>query len=231
MKLFYWKRALLPAFIVQTLFIGRPIWAVPCDDLMAVGELVQYRNGHAVRWDGEQEVVTDYHSLDYLYRYTEVLPEDLKNPAFMQGKTVVDVGSNKGNFIFHLLQLAREQGVEMERAYSVDIEPTVDHPLVIQDDFFNSSISDKSVDILYSSWSIFWYESRNPALLKKAFEQAYRVLKPGGRLVIIRAEPRDFEIYKELIEDFPGLTMSERSRVAEESPDGVFWGFVEAIKK
>ena len=190
----------------------------PPIETLEVGDLVANLGKNStqgyLRYAGKSEFVrTPYLSWDFPARY-EIFPKDVRDPRSLKDKSIADIGSNSGNFINGIIQQARFQGIHLKKAFTLDIEPTGLN--VKRGDFFKSNIETDSMDILYSSHSIFMYEVRNPELLKKLFQEAKRILRSGGKLLITPVKPDFAAYYKKAIEEVGGISITERSTISDE---------------
>lgn len=117
---------------------------------------------------------------DYRKRVWQVLLSDFFEPYARGCRTVLDLGCGYGEFINQLHGATR---------YGMDLNPDAGrylHPDVQwlrQDSTHPWPLPDHSLDLVFTS--NFFEHLRDEASLKRTLEEAYRSLRPGGRLIAL----------------------------------------------
>jgi ubiquinone/menaquinone biosynthesis C-methylase UbiE len=151
-----------------------------------------------------------------------------------EGMTVADVGAGSGYMIQGLAVAVGEAG----KVFAVDPSPAARLHLlervregpfpqvrVLEGTAESTGIPADSVDRVL--WQAIYHELRDPAA---AFREAVRILKPGGRLLVVDWEPQETEVGPPLSErvarehaeeagQAAGMTVAERITVS-----GAVWG-------
>jgi len=131
---------------------------------------------------GGRTVETPYARMDRdEYGYGKVL-----NLAALVGKRVLDIGTGDGTFV----RRARSMGILAEGLDIVLRPEQREQSFFHQADAVATGLSSGTYDHIVSHSSLFAYEGHNDALMAKAFAEARRLLKPGGKMTLTGGTPR-----------------------------------------
>lgn len=154
---------------------------------------------HRVRFN---QTDRGYLFLAPMFRAQEILPENLV------GKKIVDIGSGRGRFVFDLIERGaiargvdgfllphlksddvvksilakRKEDIHKYKERNFDFAPNLQFPIFLEANMIHLPIDSDSVDIVTSA-VVFHYEMPRE-LVRKAFFEILRILKPGGVFLI-----------------------------------------------
>ncbi len=161
--------------------------------------------GRTIRWAGHYDLVV---KLLTLCKERKLRSETIQLAAVSKGETVLDVGCGTGT----LTLLAKAEAGASGKVYGIDASPemiAVARQKAVQMgqavEFQTGVIealpySDKSVDVILSSMMA---HHLPPDLKQRGLAEIYRVLRPGGRLVVV-----DMKRPETLIQRFGILTLA-----------------------
>lgn len=113
-----------------------------------------------------------------------VYPRSFLRLSSLKGKRILDAGCGDGKLVYQM----RAAGID---AIGVDIvlneRQLREKEIFQQGDLRRLELPDESVDVIYSSWSVFSYE-KDAVFLREVAAEFKRVLKPRG---VIRISPVD----------------------------------------
>lgn len=140
----------------------------------------------------------DYDVLNVLIPYQELKNEIIKNLEIKNGEKILDLGSGTGNIAVEIKKLGAEvvgidfsvEGVKRHKEKDPDAE------VLVGDISQELPFQDSAFDKVYSNNGIYTID---PSKRSAIFDEVYRVLKPGGRIVVsnITKDFKPFGIYKD----------------------------------
>lgn len=111
----------------------------------------------------------------------QIIGDDLVNARFLRGKRVLDAGCGDGRFVRALRELGADAvGLDLELTPEQEREPKI----FFKGDMLHSGLPDQSFDLIFSSYSLFYYEPLNFDLLHGVLRAFERLLVAGGRVVL-----------------------------------------------
>ena len=141
---------------------------------------------------------TTYDVLNLVIPYQELLDELIKNLDVKSDELILDAGSGTGNLTIKLERIEAKvialdyskEGLESHKAKDENantIQHDLSRPLPFTDSYFDKIVSNNTIYTISPE--------KRPAI----FKEFYRVLKPGGKIVIANVHTgfKPFEIYKE----------------------------------
>lgn len=181
-----WQGALLAAFLVVS---NAPAYADQCSDQFASSKVTLANSNTITVTRGNQRIYygrtnRGYDELRGEYKHLVAMyPPALLNAEDLRGKRVLDAGTGDGKLVTDL----REMGID---AVGIDIflnpEQQEQSEAFIQSDLRSTPLPANSIDVVYSTFSIFSYEWDNHKVLREVIIELRRVLKNGG---VVRVAP------------------------------------------
>ena len=181
-----WQSALLAAFLV---FSTASAFADQCSDQFASSKVANANSNTITVLRGDQRIYygrtnRGYDELRGDFKHlVAMFPPELLDVETLRGKRVLDAGTGDGKLVIDL----RDMGID---AVGIDIFLTpaqqANPKAFIQSDLRSTPLPEDSVDIVYSTFSIFSYEWDNHKVLRDVIVELKRVLKAGG---LVRLAP------------------------------------------
>lgn len=139
-----------------------------------------------------------------LRRILKLLPQKHVDLESLKHKTVLDAGCGEGSFVLDL----RAHDIE---AYGLDIklnDKQRELSFFIEADMTDTKLKASRFDVIYSIFTIFsdFYEGKDASLVEKALVEFYRILKPGGEIILFSVNRN--AVAKSL-KAIPGLSITE----------------------
>jgi SAM-dependent methyltransferase len=126
---------------------------------------------------------------------------------------ILDAGSGSGELVREVRKHSEQTGSEI-RIRGIDFaadESSAPAGVFLKRDMRESGLPNESVDLIYSTWSVFSYESLSqPELIRQVLIEFERILRVGGKIRLAPVPPKAIE---QVLAEIPGLRISQVGRV------------------
>lgn len=126
---------------------------------------------------------------------------------------VLDAGSGSGELVREVRKYSDETGSSI-RIRGIDFaadENSAPPGVFLKRDMRETGLPNESLDLIYSTWSVFSYEALSqPQLIENILVEFHRILRAGGKIRLSPVPPKALE---QTIAKIPGLRISQVGRV------------------